>query len=104
MVYTRSVIEIIKSATFDAWLHGLRDRVARAKIQARITRMALGNPGDVAPVGHGVSEMRIHYGPAYRVDYMQHRPALVLLLNGGYKDTQAADIKRAHTIAKDWKE
>jgi putative addiction module killer protein len=98
------MLEILKSATFDAWLTGLRDGKARARVQARITRLALGNPGDVKPVGAGVSELRIDYGPGYRVYYAQRGPALVLLLCGGDKRTQNADIKRAIAIAKDWKE
>lgn len=96
--------EIIRSETFDTWLSGLRDRQARARIQARITRLGLGNPGDVQPVGQGVSEMCIHYGPGYRVYYMQRGSILVVLLCGGDKSTQAADIKRAHEIAKDWRD
>jgi putative addiction module killer protein len=98
------VLEILKSQTFDAWLSGLRDRQARAKVQARITRLALGNPGDVKPVGSGLSEMRIDFGPGYRVYYMQRGPIVIVLLCGGDKRTQATDIKRAQQIAKDWKE
>lgn len=103
MVYTRSVLEILKSETFDTWLSDLRDRQARARIQARITRLAHGNPGDVKPVGHGVSEMRIDYGPGYRVYYLQDGPVVVVLLCGGDKRTQVADIRRAHEIARDWR-
>lgn len=98
------MLEILKSQTFDAWLSGLRDRQARAKVQARITRLALGNPGDVKPVGSGLSEMRIDFGPGYRVYYMQRGPIVIVLLCGGDKRTQATDIKRAQQIAKDWKE
>jgi putative addiction module killer protein len=97
-------LEIVKSATLDAWLSGLRDRQARAKVQARITRLALGNPGDVEPAGSGISEMRIHYGPGYRVYYLQCRPCEIVLLCGGTKATQQSDIERAHEIANDWKE
>ena len=63
MVYNSIMLEIVKSATFDQWLQGLKDRVARARIEARIVRMALGNPGDVKPVRDGISEMRIDHGP-----------------------------------------
>lgn len=98
------MIEIVKSDRFDRWLAGLRDRRARAKIEARILRLAMGNPGDVKPVGHGVSEMRIDYGPAYRVYFMQRGAIVIVLLCGGDKSTQDADIRAAMTIAKDWKE
>ncbi len=110
MVYTvltvgyTTPLEINKSATFDAWLCGLRDRLARVKVQARITRLALGNAGDVEPVGAGISEMRIHYGPGYRVYYLQCRSCEIVLLCGGTKETQNADIERAREIANDWKE
>ena len=98
------MLEIIKSATFDAWLSGLRDRKARAKVQARITRLSLGNPGDVKPVGGGLSEMRIDLGPGYRVYYLNRGRLVIVLLCGGDKSSQAADIRRAHIIAKDWKD
>ena len=75
-----------------------------ARIAARIDRLALGNPGDVKPVGSGISEMRIDYGPGYRVYFMQRGLAVVVILCGGDKKTQAADIKRAIKIAADWKE
>ena len=75
-----------------------------ARIAARIDRLALGNPGDVKPVGSGISEMRIDYGPGYRVYFVQRESAVVVILCGGDKRTQAADIKRAIKIAADWKE
>jgi putative addiction module killer protein len=93
------VLEVLKSATFEKWFNGLRDRQA----QARISRLALGNAGDVKPVGSGVSEMRIDYGPGYRVYFQQRGPAIALLLCAGDKSTQDADIRRAIQIAKDWK-
>jgi|SRR6185312_4134563 len=102
MGYTAPV-EIVKSATFDAWLSGLRDRQARARAQVRITRLALGNPGDVQPVGEGISEMRIHYGPGYRVYYLECRASEIVLLCGGTKATQKADIERAREIAREWR-
>jgi putative addiction module killer protein len=95
--------EVLKSATFEAWLIGLRDPEARARINARIRRLSLGNPGDVKPVGSGVSELRVDYGPGYRVYFTQRGKVLVVLLCGGDKRTQNADIKRAIKIAQDWK-
>jgi putative addiction module killer protein len=76
---------------------------AQARINARIRRLSLGNPGDVKPVGSGVSELRIDYGPGYRVYFLRRGDILVVLLCGGDKRTQGADIKRAIEIAKDWK-
>jgi len=75
-----------------------------ARIAARIDRLALGNPGDVKPVGSGISELRIDYGPGYRVYFVQRGSAVVVILCGGDKRSQAADIKRAIKIAADWKE
>lgn len=75
-----------------------------ARIAARIDRLALGNPGDVKPVGSGISEMRIDYGPGYRVYFLQRGSVVIVILCGGDKRTQAADIKRAIKIAADWKE
>jgi putative addiction module killer protein len=97
------VVRILKSTTFDAWIKGLADHRAKARIEARIRRLSLGNPGDVKPVGSGVSEMRIDYGPGYRVYYVQRGEVLVLLLCGGDKRTQDADIRRALAIAAQWK-
>lgn len=104
MGYSCAVFEVLKSATFETWLSGLRDREAQARINARIRRLSLGNPGDVKPVGSGVSELRVDYGPGYRVYYQQRGAAVVLLCCGGDKRTQDADIKRAIGIAKDWKD
>lgn len=95
--------EVLKSATFEKWFTDLRDFQARARINARIRRLSIGNAGDVKPVGSGVSEMRIDYGPGYRVYYMRRGAFVVVLLCGGDKRTQDADIKLAMTIAKDWK-
>jgi len=86
------VIEVRKTDTFARWLDGLRDLRARARIQVRIERLAAGNPGDAEPVGEGVSEMRIAYGPGYRVYYKKRGRALVILLAGGDKTSQARDI------------
>jgi len=104
MVYTNQGREILKPATFDAWLSGLRDRQARARIAARIDRLSLGNPGVVKPVGSGAGEMRIDCGPGYRVYFIQRGSTIVVILCGGDKRTQAADIKRAMRIAEDWEE
>ncbi|MFM8364310.1 MAG: type II toxin-antitoxin system RelE/ParE family toxin [Verrucomicrobiota bacterium] len=93
------MIEIRKTEEFARWLDGLRDIRARARIQVRIERLALGNSGDWQPVGSGVSELRIHYGPGYRVYYIQRGRELVVLLAGGDKSSQAKDIKNALRLA-----
>lgn len=93
---------VLKSRTFDRWLSKLKDRRAKARIQVRIDRLALGNPGDVEPVGSGISEMRIDYGPGYRVYYLQRGMRFAVLLCGGTKRTQDADIRRATKIAVEW--
>ena len=100
--FTVTMLEIFRSETFDRWLLGLRDPHARARIEARILRLSRGNPGDVKPVGSGVSEMRIDYGPGYRVYLARRGEFVVLLLCGGDKRTQQADIERAIEIAEDW--
>ena len=87
--------EIRKTEAFAKWLDTLSDIHARARVLARIERLAFGNPGDVEPVGEGVSELRIDYGPGYRVYYKQFGQFLVILLAGGDKRTQAKDIKTA---------
>ena len=92
--------ELIRSATFDRWLSGLRDRRAVARIAARLDRLASGNPGDAQPVGDGVSELRINYGPGYRVYFIQRGPVLIILLCGGDKSSQDKDIKQAKVLAK----
>lgn len=92
-------MEIRKTEVFAEWLDGLRDIRARARVQARIERLAFGNPGDVRPVGSGVSEMRIDYGPGYRVYFKQTGKKLIILLVGGDKSTQAKDIERALLLA-----
>lgn len=98
------MVELIKSATFDQWLAGLRDASGVARIQARLDRMAVGNPGDVRPVGGGVSEMRVDYGPGYRVYFLQRGRLVVVLLAGGDKATQTQDIKEAKRIAGLWRD
>jgi putative addiction module killer protein len=94
------VVELRKTARFARWLDGLQDIRGRARIQARIERLAAGNPGDVAPVGEGVSELRIDVGPGYRVYFTQRGRALIILLAGGSKRTQAADIRAALRLAR----
>jgi putative addiction module killer protein len=102
MVYSGQ--QIVESDVFRNWLSGLRDRRARARIHARLRRLSLGNPGDVKAVGGGISELRVDYGPGYRVYFQQRGPRLVVLLIGGDKRTQATDIRRAQAIAADWSE
>ena len=97
--------EIIQSNTFARWLGKLKDRAAVMRINARLRRLTeTGNFGDAKPVREGVSEMRIDYGPGYRLYFIQTGPVLVVLLAGGDKSTQDADIKRAIDIAKEWKQ
>jgi putative addiction module killer protein len=96
------MFEIVRSDTFDCWLRELRDIRARARVEARILRLSRGNPGDVKPVGSGVSEMRIDYGPGYRVYFTRRDRLVILLLCGGDKRTQSVDIERAIEIANDW--
>ena len=94
------MIEIRKTEIFAKWIDGLRDVRARARILVRIERLVEGNPGDVRPVGEGVSEMRIDYGPGYRVYYKKQGSKLVILLAGGDKRSQSRDIKNALNLAK----
>ncbi|MFC4307618.1 type II toxin-antitoxin system RelE/ParE family toxin [Steroidobacter flavus] len=96
------MLEIFRSEAFDRWLRELRDRRARARVEARILRLSRGNPGDVKPVGSGVSEMRIDYGPGYRVYFTRRGQFVIVLLCGGDKHTQDADIERAIEMAEDW--
>lgn len=95
------MIEVRQTSRFSTWLAGLRDDRARARILKRLDRAAEGNLGDVAPVGEGVSEMRIFYGPGYRVYFVQRGSELIVLLCGGDKSTQQADIEEAKALARD---
>ena len=95
------MLEIRETETFSSWLRALRDSQARARIAARVRRLAFGNPGDVPPVGEGISELRIHHGPGYRVYYVQRGEALILLPCGGDKSTQEKDIDTAKRLAKE---
>ena len=94
------MLQIRKTETFAQWLDGLRDVRARARVQVRIERLAAGNAGDVEPVGEGVSELRIDYGPGYRVYFKKHGREVVILLAGRDKRTQSADIKTALRLAR----
>lgn len=94
------MLEIRKTETYAQWIDNLRDLQARARVQVRIERLAAGNSGDVKAVGEGVSELRIDYGPGYRVYFMKCGREVVILLAGGDKTTQAADIKIALRLAR----
>ena len=94
------MIEVRQTAEFSSWLHRLKDANAAARIVARIRRMEMGNPGDAKALGKGVMEMRIDYGPGYRVYFLKRRVDVVLLLCGGDKRTQQQDIKRALALAE----
>jgi len=94
------MIEIRKTDLFAQWLDASRDIQARARVQARIERLAAGNPGDVEPVDEGVSELRINYGPGYRVYFKKRGHELIILLAGGDKTTQAKDIKTALRLGR----
>ena len=95
-------IKIKQTETYRKWEARLRDERARVLITARLTRLAYGLAGDVKPVGHGVSELRIHYGPGYRVYFRKQGNAIIILLCGGDKSTQAQDIKTAIRLAIEW--
>jgi putative addiction module killer protein len=95
MLEIREYLTAAGQSPFAAWLKGLPDRQARARIMTRLERLRHGNPGDVAAVGQGVSELRIHYGPGYRVYFATRGKQYVLLLGGGDKSSQRADINRA---------
>jgi putative addiction module killer protein len=95
------MIEVRQTAEFSDWLHRLKDANAAARIVARIRRMELGNPGDVRSIGKGVMEMRIAYGPGYRIYHVHRGATIVILLCGGDKRTQRQDIKRAQDLAEE---
>ena len=94
------MIEVRQTDLYARWFDGLRDRQARARILVRVRRLSLGNPGDVRPVGKGVSEMRIDYGPGYLVYFVSPAEQLMILLAGGDKQSQARDIKAAQALAR----
>lgn len=93
-------MKVRKTETFAKWIDGLRDIRARARVLSRIERLTQGNAGDVEPVGEGVSELRIHYGPGYRVYFKRQGNTLIVLLAGGDKKSQAKDIQRALQLAR----
>lgn len=98
--YNERMIEIRQTEVYANWFSKLRDRQARARIDVRIRRLSLGNPGDVKPVGEGVSELRIDYGPGYRVYFIQRGSTVAILLAGGDKRTQNQDIQIALELAR----
>jgi putative addiction module killer protein len=96
------MIELRQTETFRKWWTRLKDERARGAIFGRLDRLAYGHAGDVKPVGEGVSELRIHHGPGYRVYFIRRGDEIIILLCGGDKDTQAQDIKAAKRLAKEW--
>jgi putative addiction module killer protein len=94
------MIEVLQTVEYSKWFDNLRDRHARMRIDIRIRRLSLGNPGDVKPVGEGVSELRIDFGPGYRIYFIQKGNTLIILLAGGTKGTQKKDIRQAIELAK----
>lgn len=95
------MIEVRQTEHFAKWFKSLKDHNARMRINIRIRRLSLGNPGDVKPVGQGISEMRVDYGPGYRVYFILKENELIVLLVGGDKSTQEKDIAKAKQLAKD---
>lgn len=95
------MIEIRQTEIYAKWFNSLRDRQAKARIDVRIRRLSLGNPGDVKPAGEGVSELRIDYGPGYRIYFVQKGRTLIILLAGGDKSTQDRDIRMALDLARE---
>jgi putative addiction module killer protein len=95
------MVDVRQTDEYERWFDRLRDQQARARILVRIRRLSLGNPGDVRPVGEGVSEMRIDYGPGYRVYFLNRGEELIVLLAGGDKRTQNRDIELARQLARD---
>jgi len=94
------MLEIRESPAYAAWFSALRDRTAKARIDIRIRRLSLGNSGDIRPIGEGLSELRIHYGPGYRIYLTKRRDTYVILLAGGDKSSQAQDIRLAKDLAQ----
>lgn len=101
---TGDQVSIVQTLVFRDWLDGLRDRKARVRIGDRLKRLAGGHVGDTKPIGSGVRELRLHFGPGYRIYYMWQGKILIVLLNGGEKSTQARDIANAKRLAKEAKD
>ena len=95
------MLEVHQTGTYAQWFNDLRDRTAKTRINIRIRRLSLGNPGDVKAVGEGVSELRVDYGPGYRVYFVQKAGALIVLLVGGDKSSQDNDIRNAKLLARE---
>ena len=98
------MIEVRQTVEYETWFSSLRDRTARVRIDIRIRRLSLGNPGSVAPVGEGVSELKIDYGPGYRVYFVERKAQYLLLLAGGDKSSQERDVRTARELARAYKE
>ena len=96
-----AVIEVRQTSAYADWYAGLRDRQVKIRIDVRIRRLSLGNPGDVKPVGEGVSELRVDYGPGYRLYFVQRGNVLIVLLAGGDKSSQVGDIRKAKALANE---
>jgi putative addiction module killer protein len=97
-------IELKQTETFRKWRTRLKDERARALIASRLDRLAFGHAGDAEPVGQGISELRIHYGPGYRIYFQRRGNAIIVLLCGGTKSGQARDIEAAKRLANEWRE
>lgn len=97
------MVELVSTDDFEKWLRKLKDRVGRLRIVERLDRLAAGNPGDAKPVGHGIWELRLTFGPGYRVYYLHDGSQVILLLCGGDKSTQPRDIERAYQLAEDYR-
>jgi len=98
------VIELKQTETFKKWRQRLKDERIRGLITSRLDRLAYGHAGDVKPLGEGVSELRIHYGPGYRIYFQKHGAQIIILLCGGDKSTQANDIRTAKRLAQEWRD
>lgn len=94
------MLEVRQTSAYSEWFAGLRDQTAKARIDIRIRRLSLGNPGDVKPVGEGISELRVDHGPGYRVYFIQNGDVYIVLLAGGDKASQEKDIRNAKALAR----